>query len=58
MARRDDPDGVLAWVEEKIAATLHLPVKHGEVGAAHLPCGTAAQLSHSASVSAAKMTER
>ena len=44
MARRDDPDGVLAWVEEKTAAMLHLPVKHGEVGAAHLlPCSTAAQ---------------
>ena len=31
MTRRDDPDGVLAWMEEKAAQVTGLPVYHGEV---------------------------
>lgn len=31
MSRKDDPEGVLAWVEEKIAAISHIPVPNGEV---------------------------
>ena len=30
MTRGSDPDGVLAWVEDKIAAVTGLPVGHGE----------------------------
>ena len=31
MTRREDPDGVLAWMEEKAAQVTGLPVYHGEV---------------------------
>lgn len=33
LAAADDKDGVLAWLEEKIAAVTYLPVSHGEVRA-------------------------
>ena len=31
MTRGDDPDGVLAWMEEKAAQVTGIPVAHGEV---------------------------
>ena len=31
MTRNDDPDGVLAWIEEKTAQVTGIPVAHGEV---------------------------
>ena len=31
MTRMDDPDGVLAWIEEKAAQVTGIPVSHGEV---------------------------
>lgn len=31
MTRHQDPQGVLAWVEEKISTVTHLPVANGEV---------------------------
>ncbi len=31
MSRKDDPAGVIAWVEEKAAQVTGLPVSHGEV---------------------------
>jgi hypothetical protein len=36
MTRKDDPEGVIAWVEEKAAQITGLPVSHGEASAALL----------------------
>lgn len=30
VSRHDDPDGVLAWVEEKVAQLIGIPSGHGE----------------------------
>lgn len=32
VSRAEDPDGVLAWVEEKTAQITGIPSGHGEVG--------------------------
>lgn len=38
LSAADDHDGVLHWLEEKIAAVTLLPVHHGEVGRACCSC--------------------
>lgn len=46
MSRRDDPDGVIGWVEEKAAQITGLPVSHGEARHSPLPLAEADQAVH------------